>query len=96
MTLFWEIKMKKWTYLYIVIGLVWTGYYINLGGGESGIAPFIITSIITFPIGLLVWSIAHVIPWELILPLMLILNYFQWAFLFRQFNKIRAKRWKEK
>lgn len=84
--------MKKWTYLYIIVCMLWTGYYINLGGGESGIVPFIITSALTFPVGLLVWSIVHLIPWELIVPLMLILNYFQWLFFIAQFKKLRAKR----
>lgn len=88
--------MKKWTLLYILICAVWTGYYINLGGGEMGIVPFIITSVLTFPIGLVVWAIAAHIPWELIIPAMLILNYFQWLFFIAQFNSIKAKRFQKK
>ena len=84
--------MKKWTYIYFAIALIWTACYTNLGGGEAGIVPFLITSVVTFPIGLIVWPVGHLIHGELFVPLMLILNYFQWVFFIKKFKKARARK----
>ncbi|MFV8250473.1 hypothetical protein [Bdellovibrio bacteriovorus] len=80
-----------WKYLYIFIGLMWVWYYLSLGGGEAGIVPFYITTALTFPIGLLVWLFGHLFPWELIVPSMLVLNYFQWNFIAGKFRRFKAR-----
>jgi len=88
--------MRKWTIIYFLVGLLWSLYCLNTGGGEPAIAPFLITTILTLPIGLVLWPIGHIIPWTLIVPVALVLNYFQWVVFIRLFKKISSRRLKVK
>lgn len=83
---------KKIIWAYAIFCIIWTAYYLNLGGGEALILPTILTTILTLPIGALCWLFGPAIPWPLFVPLQLILNVFQWVLFVSLYKKWKAKR----
>ena len=84
--------MTKKTIIYIAVSLAWTACCLTLSGGESAIAPVIITTVLTAPVGILLWFLGHLIPGEVYVPLALVLNYFQWKLFIAAFRKVRDSR----
>ena len=78
----------KWRYLYLFLSVAWSIYCYNIGGGEDGLVPFLITVLLTFPASILVAFIGAYLPGDLLIPLMLLLNYFQWIFFIRCFKRL--------
>lgn len=83
---------RKWTLFYVLTSIVWTVINFNIGGGEEGIVFLLTTTLLTFPIGLLLWSVGHLLPSGLLVPIMLLLNYFQWHLLIKGYQKIKPNK----
>lgn len=79
--------------IYFAISLLWYLYIFNLGGGEAVIFPTLLTIIITAPIGLLFGALGSIVHFgEFYIPILLVLNYFQWIYFIKLFRKFKERR----
>jgi hypothetical protein len=84
------VRKYRWHFLYAVFSIVWTLYYLDIGGGEEGMVPFLATSLVTFPIIIFVMPLGSFVHSDLLVPLMLDLNYFQWIILLKIYREWKA------
>ncbi len=79
--------------IYFAIGLLWFLYIFNIGGGEAVIFPTLLTIVITAPIGLLFFALGSVVSFgDFYIPILLILNYFQWVYFVKLYRKFKERR----